>query len=354
MSSATVAQALLKAVERMDDTVRSRVMTDADRIGAMADDAGQAALFAITTEVTTLDQLPNGYARAVWMLLHAPMGFEHAEHVRYADDRRYGRMWDGFVCETGRTVAREGEKLDAFKHSICKQFGSRNVEVEICDRSRSRLGENDAELVQAAIYREGRAGERKAFVDGRLDRLPDHPVIEAAITYEPANGTVEVVAAARETREDLVRLFAEHLLGTAFQGERLKVRQYTLDRMRHPFEFPTDPEDNIEEVRVTRLRLMPYDTRGERVTLECMRGAKRTIWRMADARFAEQDPLQDGWGVMQVRFTIKFRATPGVRGGRTLPVTISMPKGCDLKDQTDRERLIGEKYLRRWGLLRDV
>jgi hypothetical protein len=33
---------------------------------------------------------------------------------------------------------------------------------------------------------------------------------------------------------------------------------------------------------------------------------------------------------------------------------ISMPQGCDLKDRTERERLIGEKYLRKWRLLRDV
>jgi hypothetical protein len=31
-----------------------------------------------------------------------------------------------------------------------------------------------------------------------------------------------------------------------------------------------------------------------------------------------------------------------------------MPAGCDLKDRTERERMIGEKYLRRWGIVRDV
>jgi len=31
-----------------------------------------------------------------------------------------------------------------------------------------------------------------------------------------------------------------------------------------------------------------------------------------------------------------------------------MPHGCNLKDQTEEEQLIGEKYLRRWGILNDV
>ena len=42
------------------------------------------------------------------------------------------------------------------------------------------------------------------------------------------------------------------------------------------------------------------------------------------------------------------------RRGRTLPLTITMPHGCNLKDQTEREQLIGEKYLREWGILRDA
>ena len=29
-----------------------------------------------------------------------------------------------------------------------------------------------------------------------------------------------------------------------------------------------------------------------------------------------------------------------------------MPHGWNLKDQTEEEQLIGEKYLRRWGILR--
>jgi hypothetical protein len=31
-----------------------------------------------------------------------------------------------------------------------------------------------------------------------------------------------------------------------------------------------------------------------------------------------------------------------------------MPHGCSLKDMTPHERLIGEKYLRRWGILTDT
>lgn len=329
-------------------------MSDADRIGVMADEAGQTALFAVTRNAATLDQLANGYARGAWLLLHAPAEFEHAEQVRYTDDRRYGRMWDGFVTEPGHIVVRASERLEPFLSAWRQESDSPNVEIEICDRCRSRLGKPDQQLVQIAVYREGRASERKTFVEGRLDRLPDRPVVEAAITYESASGVIEVVASSRDTRKKLGELFAEHLLGTSFTGERLAMRQYSLSGLRNAFAFPTDPEDNIESVRIVALRLMPFDTAGERVTLECMRGVQRTIWQMSAERFGEQDPLRGSYAVTQARLVIKFRSVPGATGSRTLPLTITMSQGCDLKDRTEREMLIGTKYLKRWGLLQNV
>ena len=99
---------------------------------------------------------------------------------------------------------------------------------------------------------------------------------------------------------------------------------------------------------------MPIDTVGERVTLECMRQATQTIWQMAQDRFGANNPLLGGWVVTQARLTIRFHPEAGARRGKTLPLTITMPHGCNLKDQTEREQMIGDKYLRRWGILRDV
>lgn len=345
---------LLRAVDDMADADRLRVVNDAERVGAMADEPGQAALYAVYDDHARLDDMENGHARALWVFLNASATFRHAEEVRFADDKRFGRMWDGFLSQRSLTVARDTAAIGRFREAVAERFGSANVEVEICDRARPMLDGPDAALVQAAVYREGRAGDVLEFVNGRLSRRPHRPVVEAALTYEPATGAIEVVAAARETREALVRLFAEHLLGTAFQGERLPIRQFRLDRLRQTFDFPTDPGDGIDSVRITMMKLMPFETQRERITLECMRGAESTIWQLAADRLKDQEQGIEGYAITAVRLTIKFRAVPGTRGGRTLPVTITMPKGCDLKDRTERERIIGEKYLRRWGLLRDV
>jgi hypothetical protein len=169
-----------------------------------------------------------------------------------------------------------------------------------------------------------------------------------------SGGVIEVVANDRESREDLVRVFSRDLLSSEFLKEKLPLRAYALDMLMSPFGFETDPADGIEEVRVKHLRLMPMDTTGERVVIECLRGTANTIWKMAEDRFGEANPLLGGWIITQAKLTIRFHPERGSRRGKTVPVTISMPSGCDLKDRTERERMIGDKYMRRWGMVRDV
>jgi hypothetical protein len=137
---------------------------------------------------------------------------------------------------------------------------------------------------QATAYRDGRLDYFLEFVNGTLDRRARRPVYEAALTYETSTGVIEVVANARESRENFVRLFARELLGSEFREERVPWRRYDLQILLRPYDFPTDPQDGIESVRVSQLRLMPMDTVGERVTRGCVRDTSHT----ASERFVQR------------------------------------------------------------------
>jgi hypothetical protein len=56
----------------------------------------------------------------------------------------------------------------------------------------------------------------------------------------------------------------------------------------------------------------------------------------------------------QAKLSITFYPERSARRGKVLSVTITMPNGCDLKNRTERERMIGEKYLARWSLVQDL
>jgi hypothetical protein len=47
--------------------------------------------------------------------------------------------------------------------------------------------------------------------------------------------------------------------------------------------------------------------------------------------------------------TLNFKLN-GNGHGRSLTFNITYPNGCDLKSKRDDQRLLGEKYLKRWGI----
>ena len=345
---------VLAAIAELSPEHRARVVRDFSRAAALSDDAGQTAIHLVTVSNAELEGMRNARARAFWVFVHRPHDFQRAEEVRYTDDHRRGKQWDGFVGTPGAEIQRGLEVGEAFKAAVRLRFETQKVEIDLFDRRRRRLGKHGVELIQATVYVEGALDQELAFVGDKLT-LRDHlPVFEASLTYEPATGSIEVVASDRQKREDFARIFAETYLARPPNSERLPLREFDLDRLRFPFDFPTDPEDAIEDVRVTSLRLRPLDSTSQRVVLECMRDERGTIWQMGESRFGTNSPLKGGWRVTQAKFTVRFRPSIGGGQGKKLPVTITMPHGCDLKDRTEHECLIGEKYLPRWGILRDL
>lgn len=349
-----VVRSLLQAVDKMSDLDIARIVNDLERVDKMADEGGQTAIFNVVEDRSELEAQRSAYDRAMWLFRKSPVRFRHAEEVRFTDEHRRTRMYDGFVGMPNVVLRRDTASIEAFKSSVRARFTSANVHVDIFDRTRPMFDGGDAELVQIAVYREGLPNDFLEFENGDLVLRARRPVFEAALTYEPKAGVIEVVGRDRESRQDMAGFLARHLLGIDFQQERLPFRQYDLSRLLTRHQFPTDPADGIESVKVSQLRLKPIDSDAERVTLECLRGSDRTIWDMAQERFGGADPLLGGWIATQTKLTIRFRPSGEARRGRTLPLTVTMPHGCNLKDQTEREQMIGEKYLRRWGILRDA
>jgi len=358
---------LIKAVDDMSPEDRQRIILDAGRVAALADEPGQNALQNVVRNRTAFDELEGPNNRSLWVFLNEPERFRMAEEVRYNDERRRGRLWSGFEVEKDRTVRKDPASVSAFTAAIRDRFDTANVQVDVFDRHRVILDNQECDLVQIAIYREGRAEDMLTFgEDTKITRNVVYPVFEAAMTYEAATGVIEVVASNRDDRLELTRYMAKHLLGIDFEERHVPFREYDLGILLKPFDFPSDMEDGIESVTVKELRLMDLGDPKERVTLEVLPGCERTIWDMARRRiglgigsgmpgvFPEARAADvPSWIVTRARFTIRFRAAREGARGKSLTLIVTMPHGCNLKDMTPHERLIGEKYLRRWGILKD-
>jgi hypothetical protein len=349
-----VARRLIAEAAGWSQSWLARIDADAERIWEMTDEIGQNALHICASERELLDTLPGRHARAMHVFLSEQAVFRRAEAMRLADERRYGRIWIGFESERGVEVPRDGPTLEAFRAALKQRLEATKAHVEVYDRSRPVFDADPTPLVQVNVYNEGRPDEEWSFTDDNLDRRMRRPVVEAAITYAPKTGIIEAVSHDPERRFELVRLFASHVLRTKL-GEKLKRRRlYNLEPLRSVHRFPFNPEDGIESVRLVLLRLLPLDGPANRVTLEVGQDGPQDIWTAAERWFGLNNPLRRGWRVTQARLAIRF--LPGSIGQppSTLWVTITMPRGCNLKDRTEAERMVGERYLREWQLLNDL
>jgi hypothetical protein len=268
-SDADLSGPLLGAIEKMSRVQRDRISNDAERVHALSDEPGQAAIYSVAEDPALLDGLSNPHARSLWMFLNAQDRFRHAEEVRFTEDRRRGRMWAGYMTDAGCVVQRDASARHAFVSAIKEFSGAAHAHVDIFDRVRTTHEGDECDLVQVTIYREGRPDDLLRFDDkGSLVRQAYRPVFEAAVTYEPATGGIEVIANDKATRSEIVRATVTHLLGIEFKENRLPLRCYDLSVLLNPYDFPVDPEDGIEGVEVRELRLMPIDDSDFRVTLE--------------------------------------------------------------------------------------
>ena len=155
---------LLSAFAEMATADRTCVEKDVDRVAAVADEPGQVALYSVAEDRRLLDELRNPNDRSLWMFLNEPDAFRRAEEVRFTDERRRGRMWDGFVCAPDRTVHRDGAALDAFNRSLRECFETENVHTDIFDRHRTAFDGSDFEIVQITVYSEGPTSYHRILV----------------------------------------------------------------------------------------------------------------------------------------------------------------------------------------------
>jgi hypothetical protein len=74
---AELSRPLLGAIEKMSRVQRDRISNDAERVHALSDEPGQAAIYSVADDPAFLYGLANPHARSLWMFLNAKDRFRH-------------------------------------------------------------------------------------------------------------------------------------------------------------------------------------------------------------------------------------------------------------------------------------
>jgi hypothetical protein len=356
LDQATVAGNVIQLIDHLPPEDQARLRVDAERINHMADEVGQAALLSVVTNPTQLSLMPSALERSRWVYLHQPDKFRHAEDIRYADQYRHGRNWSGYQLTPSLPLHTDPVSLDTFKEKMKSLFGlGDKVKIELFDRTLPDDDGNDVDVVQVMIYQEGLPDaylefEGEESIVSRIRR----PVLEHAIAYSPETGAVEIVAVRTERRELIAKAFTENLLKQTFEADKVPPRQYSLYPLLDGQALDWDTDDCIDSVQLVMMKLKDLASDG-RIQIEVPAKNDTDFHDYCREHFSDFNPLiSNAFVPIQATVSIRFQPEEGSNRKKVLPVKISLPNGCDLRSRTDRERLIGEKYLKRWGLVREI
>lgn len=350
----SVTTSILQSLNCLPVRQQEKLRVDAERIQQMSDEVGQAALLSVLNDHTAFGQLSSAVDRSRWAYLYEPELFNHAEDIRYTDQYRHSRCWSGYQLTAGLNPTVGTLALASFKDCVKQRLNlADRITVELFERRMPDEEGIDQDALQIMVYQEELPNTYLEFgVDGMLTSRVRRPVTEQAITYCQVTGVIEVVAAKHVQRERLARAFVECCLSDA-EADIVQLREYQLSVLMHPCSFPTDPEDGIESVEVVMIKLQDEQRQG-RLTVEVPRRSRRSLYDYLRDECRVNLLTIGRFFLVEAKLSIRFQPRTGSNRKQVLNIKLGLPNRCDLRSRTERERLIGEKYLQRWGLIREV
>ena len=349
----SIRKLLISIADSLTGESLALLKSDTERVNALTDELGQSILkhSIFDEEIKEYYQLENEHDRVLWLFLKDSNRFRQVEDCWYTDTGRNGRMWDAFIGPQEIEVSKDENDISAFKDKILELFrADGKIQVDIYERTRAESEDNQIELIQVMVYREDLPSTQLAFEEENLVSKIIRQVKEVALTYEPKSGYIEVVVEGKENRKSIPKIFSEVLLKSPIEGEKIPLKRYNIQSLLKQRTLSFDTVDGIESVDVTMLKVSrpnSYNT----VTLDVSTKEESSIYEISKEYFGDNDPLKSGFKLKQVRISIKFMPDDERRRGKILHVKIREPNGCDLKSKSQKEKLVGDKYLEKWGLV---
>jgi hypothetical protein len=292
---------------------------------------------------------PGNHHKAMWTFLTHPDVFAVASLINYVD-HLHGRSWTSFIDLPAKPPTSKLDGLNAFENALSELYVREEGRGQRCTVESYLRGDRYLYLfAYLDDYTDTFIGHAD---DGKLVRRAEKRAFELVFLYDPVDRTLGLFAkGGKERAGALVQLFTALVLGKVCNPARAAKRAYELDGLlRRDFSTATDPEDGVEEVRVRKLRLSTCGNGSNRLTFEAdPRGPVQGMYDLIEQFLPADIRLPVMFHVTQAMFEFRF-ACVGCRRPKPLVFTITFPNTSDLASRPDEYRVLGEKYLKRWGL----
>jgi hypothetical protein len=122
-----------------------------------------------------------------------------------------------------------------------------------------------------------------------------------------------------------------------------------LDLLKKPFDFPTHPQDGIKNVKITMMRLKPYNGECD-ITLKIPKNGSRDIHEIVAKQIDDSGSIVNSLVVKEVELHIEFHNQNIKEKTNSYFIKIKSSGQYELKNHSAESITIISKYLKYWGL----
>ncbi|SFB02988.1 hypothetical protein SAMN04515620_11371 [Collimonas sp. OK607] len=338
----------------LDVAHRQQIEEVAEKIVLLSDGPGQDVIDGFSADVfdDAFGAIRNQYERAMWLYANQPELFKEALDARQADVFRQSiSCYSGFIAPENLAVVTDAAARDAFHDNVAQQLGCAKDAVAIQIFKRLRPDTNtgdDVALYQISVHH-NRPPEIIDCV--QASELVSQEVIRALsshITYEPANGHLEVLSKDSDGREALARIAADALLQSPISGEKIPIKQYDYQSLAAPRNFDVAGEA-VSSVKVTELGYTEVDR-----TLLVKIWAKDhdDIYTAAKSIIGPTFEFQQHQ-LTYAKLTIKLKKI-GKERARTISIVLRDANKCNIKTKREKDRALCDRLLAKWHLVKEI
>lgn len=300
--------------------------------------------------IDDLEGFESRHDKAVFTYIHATDVWNLAVRFARADSLSHGRYWIKRCDIPAKEPDTSAAKIQEFQVALSAFFREAQARGRHC-QVQHYVRANGADYFFA--YLDDYADTYVTLdTDGEFDRRPERRAFEIVMVYDRVHGTLEMHArGGKKVYIPLQEIFCRVILGEEIGPENHNSHPYELNGLlSRDFQFPTDPEDGIDSVRVRKLRLSVKGLPRRRITLEAdpERGVD-DIYDMMESYLDQERIPASILNVTQVGLKFSFDEA-NEELPRSLSFDLSYPNSSNLKSKPDGVREIAEKYLREWGL----
>ena len=352
-----VVSAYSQAISQLSFEKRQALDEWAESINILTDGPGKDAIKSVRIDKLSeehheeFDNIGNQYDRSLWLYANSFALFREAVNSKNANEfRQKVSCYTGFLGPKSLDVNDSRDAINKFISVVSTQMGcpEDQVAVEVFQRVHPSSSGNAVALYQVNIHH-NLAPEAVDCVKKR--NLHSEQIVRAVssfITYEPSTGNIDVLSKNRNGRDILARATADCLLESPIEGERIPIKQYDYQFLSSPVSLNIAGEP-VDAAKVVRLC---YAIGGR--VLEYRIGAKdlEDIHTRASQDIHPQfrfsgHRLTSVWIRVQIRRTEDEKARPVI-------IVLSGENGCNIKTKREKDRILCEVLLQKWGVIKEV